>query len=68
MEELGPKDKVVASQSSEEKKMNVESGDKEGETGEADKEEEEKRKLSLYKIKKNRIIREFISVLRELDT
>lgn len=69
VEELGgPKEKGIASQSSEEKKMTVESGDKEGEKGETDKEAEEKRKLSLYKIKKNRIIREFISVLRELDT
>jgi len=49
----------------EEKEMAIEAT-KEKRTEEEEQADKEK-KLSLYKIKKNRIIREFISVLRELD-
>lgn len=50
-----------------EKQMEVEyeKDDKEADPNENSQRE---KKLSLYKIKKTRILREFISVLRELDT
>lgn len=42
--------------------------DKDDKNADTDENAEKERKLSLYKIKKTRIIREFIAVLRELDT
>lgn len=68
MEELDPKakEKGGKAQKGEEKEMIIEATKEKGDDTQQEQDDKEK-KLSLYKIKKNRIIREFISVLRELD-
>ena len=61
------KDKEEKGQKGNENQMEIEEIKEEGENINEE-ESKEAQKLSLYKIKKNRIIKEFISVLRELDS
>jgi len=64
--DLKAKEKGGKAQKGEEKEMIIEATKEQGDDTQQEQTDKEK-KLSLYKIKKNRIIREFISVLRELD-
>jgi len=61
------KEKEEKGQKAKETEMEIEEIKEEDEK-DINEESKEDKKLSLYKIKKNRIIREFIAVLRELDT
>lgn len=61
-----PSDKEMRVKTDEEKPMEVEN-EKDDTKKKENEDKEREKKLSFYRIKKNRIIKEFIAVLRELD-